>query len=123
MSGLSDAIRDEPSLPRSNGELVFDAPWQSRAFSVAVTLADSGLCAWEDFRARLIEEIGAWERDHGPEAEGWDYYACWLAALERLLTERGLVSAQELTAAERRIAHEQAHEHDHDHRHGHAHPH
>lgn len=120
---LADAIRDEPSLPRSNGELVFDAPWQSRAFSVAVTLADSGLCDWDDFRERLIGEIGEWERSHGPGAEGWDYYACWLAALERLLTERGLLSADELAAAERRIAHEQAHEHDHPHGHEHDHPH
>lgn len=118
---LADQIRDEPSLPRSNGELVFDAPWQSRAFSVAVTLADSGRCDWDDFRGRLIAEIGAWEAEHGERDESWDYYAHWLTALERLLTEEGLVSEADLAAARAAAAHAQAHEHDHDHEHDHPH--
>ena len=28
--------------PRANGELVFEAPWESRAFGVAVALHESG---------------------------------------------------------------------------------
>lgn len=122
---VADAIRDEQSLPRRNGELVFDAPWQSRAFSVAVALADSGRCDWEQFRSRLIAEIGDWERAHPPAADGepdpaWDYYAHWLAALERLLLEEGLVSGAELTARADRLREHDAHEHDHD---GHPHEH
>ena len=30
----------EASLPRSNGELIFDAPWEGRAFGLAVALND-----------------------------------------------------------------------------------
>ena len=55
------------SLPRRNGELVFTAPWQARAFGVAVALCEQQGIDWEAFRSRLIEEIGAWEREHGAE--------------------------------------------------------
>jgi len=34
-SGLDDA-----SLPRDNGELVFEAPWQARALAIAVALVE-----------------------------------------------------------------------------------
>ncbi len=113
---VADAIREEPSLPRRNGELVFEEPWQSRAFGVAVALAESGRCDWEAFRSRLIAEIG--EHDEG---EAWDYYARWLAALERLLLEEGLVTGAELEAEERRLRDHDAHEHDHPHPHPHSH--
>lgn len=115
---VSDAVRDDDTLPRRNGELVFDAPWQSRAFSVAVALADEGRCDWEEFRSRLIAEIG--ERDERAE---WHYYEHWLAALERLLVERGLVTMEELERRTAETAHAAAHEHDHEHTHGHDHHH
>jgi nitrile hydratase accessory protein len=79
--------------PRKNGELVFAAPWQGRAFGLAVALNEDGAYAWDDFRERLIGEIAA------AEARGEDgaaYYERWLAAFERLLTERGLVTPDEL---------------------------
>ncbi len=44
--------------PRDNGELVFAAPWESRAFGVALALHDAGRIEWEDFRQTLIAEIG-----------------------------------------------------------------
>jgi hypothetical protein len=50
--------------PRDNGELVFAAPWESRAFGLALALNEAGLIEWEDFRRALIREIGAWEAAH-----------------------------------------------------------
>ena len=41
------------ALPRKNGELVFEAPWEARAFGLAVALNDSGLYPWRDFSQRL----------------------------------------------------------------------
>ena len=43
--------RDGPAaLPRRNGELVFQAPWESRAFGVAIALHDAGAIDYEAFR-------------------------------------------------------------------------
>lgn len=83
------------ALPRRNGELVFGAPWESQAFGMAVALSEGGHFDWEEFRQRLISEIGDWERSD-EERAAWDYYSRWLASLEALLEERGLVSEEEI---------------------------
>ncbi|HET9317868.1 MAG TPA: cobalt chelatase, partial [Vicinamibacteria bacterium] len=41
------------ALPRKNGELVFDEPWQGRAFGMAVALHEGGAYDWEEFRQEL----------------------------------------------------------------------
>src|SRR5215204_2641463 len=89
-----DSLSDDLAVSRSNGEMVFDAPWQGRIFSMAVTLCDDKQFAWNDFRDRLISEIAAAE-EHG-DASG--YYERWLASFERYLLEEGVVSATELDA-------------------------
>jgi nitrile hydratase accessory protein len=81
--------------PRSNGELVFTEPWESRAFGLAVTLHAGGAFEWEDFRQALMAAVGRWEADH-PGAEGWSYYSCWLEALERVLAAEGLVDPHDV---------------------------
>jgi nitrile hydratase accessory protein len=106
--------------PRRNGELVFEAPWESRAFGMAIALSEAHTCDWEQFRSRLIDEIGAWEREHGGDSEArWSYYERWLNSLERLLLEEQLLSEQEIEARAALLEHEQAHEHDHEHGHHH----
>jgi nitrile hydratase accessory protein len=97
------------ALPRRNGELVFQAPWESRAFGVAVALQDAGEIDFERFRALLIAEIA----EHGEEESGGAYYEHWLDALQRVLLEQGVLSAAELDARAAAIAHEWAHDHDH----------
>ena len=75
---------DAPAAPpRSNGELVFTEPWESRAFGVAVALHDAGVVDFEAFRTRLIGEIGDWEASHPAGDEDYRYYERWLTALER----------------------------------------
>lgn len=106
------------ALPRKNGELVFEAPWESRAFAIAVALSDE-LYDWEEFRAELIAEIARWEAEHGGAEDEWSYYERWLASLEKVLVARGAISAGELGERVERVAHDEAHEHDHDHHHEH----
>jgi nitrile hydratase accessory protein len=89
--------------PRHNGELVFAAPWESRAFGLALALTESGLIDREDFRQALIREIGDWEAAH-PDGEGWSYYECWLRALERSATARGLVAPRALADRAEQLA-------------------
>ncbi len=87
----------EVALPRKNGELVFEAPWQGRVFGMAVVLNDRELYEWDEFRRRLIDEIAAAEAGGATST----YYERWLASFERLLLEKGILSRAEL---ERRTA-------------------
>ena len=77
---------------------VFEEPWQARAFGIAVALYDDGEgFEWSSFQERLIEEV----RREDPSATDADalegiYYEQWLAALERLLVEDGVLDPDEL---------------------------
>ena len=117
MSIRTDPVVADPEAPaappRSNGELVFEEPWESRAFGIAVALHDAGVVDFESFRARLIEEIAAWEAEHGAAASSYRYYERWLTALERTLTEETLVDPVGVDTARRRLEHEWAHDHPH----------
>jgi nitrile hydratase accessory protein len=110
---------DGPAAPpRSNGELVFAEPWESRAFGLAMALHDGGAFEWEDFRRRLISAVADWEREH-PAGECWGYYRCWLTALESVLEARGVVGDGELDARAHALAARPAgHDHGHEHTNG-----
>ena len=95
---------DGPAAPpRSNGELVFGAPWESRVFGLAMALSERGVFEWQEFRAQLIAEIGAWEREH-PSGDGWSYWARWQRALERLLADKGVCLPHAVDARARAFA-------------------
>jgi nitrile hydratase accessory protein len=102
--------------PRKNGELVFEAPWQSRLFGVTLVLCERGVFAWEEFRRLLVDEIAVWEAGR-VAPESWSYYACWRAVLERLLGAKGICAGAELELRVRELAARPA---GHDHEHGHA---
>jgi len=109
--------QDGPAAPpRRNGELAFEAPWESRLFGVTLALCEAGRFEWEEFRRLLIEEIGRYDAGGGaPEA--WSYYARWQAAFERLLAAKGLCGGAELDARVRALAERPA-GHDHSHERG-----
>jgi nitrile hydratase accessory protein len=86
--------RDAP--PRSNGELLFQRPWEGRAFGMAIALSKKGHYEWEDFRQQLISSIVEWDEKHCKEDHAWDYYQRWLLALERLLVESRILNYEEL---------------------------
>jgi nitrile hydratase accessory protein len=64
-----DRTADEP----------FTAPWQARAFAMAVVAAERMGVDWDEFRDRLKAAIA--EEPKRP------YYESWLDALERLTAE------------------------------------
>lgn len=110
--------------PRSNGELVFAEPWESRAFGMAVTLYEAGAFTWPDFQAALIARIAAWEASAADEP--YNYYRLWLAALEDVLADMRTVSTDEITTraqdlAQRPPGHDHHDHHDHDEHHDHPH--
>jgi nitrile hydratase accessory protein len=114
---------DGPAAPpRSNGELVFDAPWQSRMFATTMRLHQSGRIDWETFRQGLITQIGIHEASIGADTGAYDYWGCWQRALEDLLNAEQLVPAEDLSSMATELAERPAgHDHDHDHDHSHDH--
>jgi nitrile hydratase accessory protein len=101
--------------PRENGELVFETPWESRLFGLTMALHGSGRFEWEEFRQRLIEEIASWESaaSERPRAR-FRYYERWQAALERLLSDKGLCARADLDRRSGELA-ARPPNHDHDH--------
>ncbi|MBV9320932.1 MAG: nitrile hydratase accessory protein [Mycobacterium sp.] len=97
--------------PRSNGELVFAEPWESRAFAMAVALCETGVFSWREFQEALITRIG---RQYNTST-GWCYYEHWLGAVEDVLAGRGTVSGYDVTARARELAQRPA-GHDHEQR-------
>jgi nitrile hydratase accessory protein len=85
------------AIPRDREGPVFRAPWEAQAFAMAVKLHEAGHFTWKEWAARLAEEIAAAGK-RGEKDDGSRYYHYWLAALERIVAEKGLVSAEELVA-------------------------
>ena len=74
----------EMDLPRRNGELAFDAPWQNKVFGLAVAVADQAFGGdREPFRQQLIEAIAA-----EPDRPYWESWTAALEALVQTLPER-----------------------------------
>lgn len=96
-------IEGPAAPPRSNGELVFAEPWESRAFGMAVILYETGTFTWPEFQAALIAQIAAWERAATPD-EPYKYYQLWLAALEDVLVGLGQLTTDEIAARTRALA-------------------
>ncbi|HLN17358.1 MAG TPA: nitrile hydratase accessory protein [Acidimicrobiales bacterium] len=90
LTTLDDALIAETCLPRDNGELVFEEPWQGRALAMGVVAIDRTGGSWVDFRGHLARAIAA-RGSSDRESEATAYYAAWLDALEALLSERGLL--------------------------------
>jgi nitrile hydratase accessory protein len=85
-----------PGLPRGDdGSPVFREPWQAQAFAMAVRLHEAGHFTWTEWAAALAGEIRRAQAAGDPDL-GDTYYQHWLAALERLVTVKGLVSSDEL---------------------------
>ena len=86
MHGLGP-IDPEPQA----GEPVFHHAWEKRVF--ALTLATGALGRWSIDMGRHARE-----RQHPADYLRHTYYENWLAGLEKLVVERGLVSADELAS-------------------------
>jgi nitrile hydratase beta subunit len=78
-------VRPEPDEP------VFHAEWEKRA--LALTLAMGAPGGWNI-------DMGRFARENRPPGEylSMSYYQIWLAGLEKLMAERGLVTAEEIAA-------------------------
>jgi nitrile hydratase accessory protein len=90
LAAVDRALGAETPLPRDNGELVFEEPWQGRALGMGVVALERSGASWREFRRYLAAAIAARCRGEG-ESEATAYYAAWLDALEAVLAEHGLL--------------------------------
>jgi nitrile hydratase accessory protein len=97
-----------PRLPREKEGPVFAEPWEAQAFALAVKLSEAGYFTWTEWAATLGAELRA-AAERGEPDDGSRYYQHWLAALERLVTEKGLADRDAL--AERKQAWAEAYRH------------
>ncbi|WP_293346641.1 nitrile hydratase accessory protein [Phenylobacterium sp.] len=82
-----------PRLPRDAEGPVFAEPWQAQAFALTLKLHEADAFTWTEWAEALSGELA---RD--PADDGSRYYEHWVAALERLATERNLATQAELRA-------------------------
>ena len=70
-------------------EPLFSQPWEAQAFAMVVKLHEKGAFTWSEWAATLGAEIKSADRP---------YYESWLAALEKIVEVKGLMSNHERLA-------------------------
>ena len=83
-------LAESERLPKDEDGPVFAEPWEAQAFAMAVKLNEAGVFGWGEWAETLGAELKA--------APARPYYESWLAALERLVTAKGVVSDDERQA-------------------------
>ena len=86
------AVRD---IPRDAEGPVFREPWEAQAFALTLSLYDRGVFKWPEWAAILGDEIKKAQAAGDPDT-GETYYRHWLAALERIVAEKGVTDAATL---------------------------
>lgn len=86
-----------PQLPRDEGSPVFAEPWHAQAFAMAVKLSEQGHFTWKEWAAALAAELKS-AAERGEPDDGSHYYEHWLAALEGLVTAKGLSDSATMLA-------------------------
>ena len=84
-----------PGIPRDAEGPVFREPWEAQAFAMALALHERGLFTWPQWAATLADEIKRAQAAGDPDT-GETYYHHWLAALERLVAEKGVTTRETL---------------------------
>ena len=89
------ATADVASIPRDDDGPVFREPWEAQAFAMALALHERGLFTWPEWAATLAAEIKRAQAASDPDT-GETYYLHWLAALERIVAEKGVATPDTL---------------------------
>ena len=87
-AGMRAAIA-VPGVPRDADGPVFREPWEAQAFAMTLALYRRGLFTWPEWATTLAGEIKR-ARAAGDPDTGDTYYHHWLAALERVVAEKGV---------------------------------
>jgi len=89
------ATQEVPGIPHDVEGPVFREPWEADAFAMTLALHERGLFTWVEWAAALTIEIKRAQSAGDPDT-GETYYSHWLAALEKLVAEKGIATHQTL---------------------------
>jgi nitrile hydratase accessory protein len=92
---VDDVIRAVRGIPRGPEGPVFHEPREAQAFTMTLALHERRLFTWGEWTAVLGEEIGRAQATGHPDTSE-TYYHHWLAALERIVAEKGIADAASL---------------------------
>jgi nitrile hydratase accessory protein len=92
---VARAVRDLPGIPRDAEGPVFREQWEAQAFAMTLTLHERSVFSWSEWAAALAGEIRR-AQDNGDPDLGDTYYRHWLAALEKLVTEKNVTTTHVL---------------------------
>jgi nitrile hydratase accessory protein len=94
-ASVRQATESVPGIPRDDDGPVFREPWEAQAFAMTLALYERGLFTWPEWTATLAAEIKRAQALGDPDT-GDTYYSHWLAALERLVSEKGVATTETL---------------------------
>ena len=86
------AAQEVPNIPRDDDGPVFREPWEAQAFAMTLALHARGLFTWPEWAAALAGEIKRAQAAGDPDT----YYSHWLAALEKIVAEKGVTTTRDL---------------------------
>jgi nitrile hydratase accessory protein len=89
------AAKEVSSIPRDADGPVFREPWEAQAFAMTLALHERDVFTWAEWATALAAEIKRAQGAGDPDT-GETYYLHWLAALERLVAEKGVTSGETL---------------------------
>jgi nitrile hydratase accessory protein len=81
-----------PGQPQDAEGPVFAEPWEAQAFAITIALHERGVFTWPEWTEALAAAIERAQAAGDPDT-GATYYRHWLAALERLVGEKGVTDA------------------------------
>ena len=90
-SAARRATEEVPGIPRDDNGPVFREPWEAQAFAITLALHERGLFTWSEWATALGTEIKRAQAAGDPDT-GETYYLHWLAALEKLVAEKGVTT-------------------------------
>lgn len=83
------------AIPVDQRTPTFNEPWEAQAFALMLALHRRGVFTWGEWAATLGEEIKRAQASGDPDS-GMTYYRHWLAAIERIVREKGITTEDTL---------------------------
>lgn len=107
MTDLDPAL-EEMDIPRNEDGPVFDEPWQAQAFALTVKLSEAGHFTWSEWANIFGVEI-AEATKKGKGCGNENYYLCWLAALEKIVSVKNILTRSQLLGRQEEWRHANEH--------------